>query len=154
MAKLSDYGITLDELPTVTIRGKQFPVDATMETWEYIAEIYDQDYSIFEADMNDMLKRANGKLDSRSITPSDFKIMRALIYGMLRTGGLEENPKTIERLLGMGDEVLQVYSTCMKIYAPKQFQEVDLKKSKKPQDYQVSKNQKRKSRNQNRKRNR
>ena len=144
MARLSDYGITLGELPTITIRGKQFPIDATMETWEYIAEIYDQDYSVFESDMNDMLKRANGRLDSRTITSSDFKIMRALIYGMLRTGGLEENPKTIERLLGMGNEVLEAYAACMRIYLPKQFQDEDLKKSKEPRDYQASKGRKRK----------
>lgn len=154
MAKLSDYGITLGELETVTIQGHKFPVDATMETWEFIAEIYDQDYSVFEADMNDMLKRANGQMDLRTVTPSDFKIMRALIYGMLRTGGLDEDPKTIERFLGMGEEVLQVYSVCMRIYAPKQFQEVDLKKSKKPQDFQASKTQKRKNQKRNHKKSR
>lgn len=30
----------------------------------------------------------------------------------------------------MNEEVLQVYSVCMRIYAPKQFQEVDLKNPK------------------------
>lgn len=100
MARLADYGITLGELETVTIRGHKFPVDATMKTWEFIAEIYDQDYSVFEADMNDMLKRANGQMSLRTVTQSDFKIMRALIYGMLRTGGLEEDPKLSKDSLG------------------------------------------------------
>ena len=50
--------------------------------------------------MNDMLKRANGQMSLRTVTQSDFKIMRALIYGMLRTGGLEEDPKLSKDSLG------------------------------------------------------
>lgn len=53
--------------------------------------------------------------------------MRALIYAMLRTGGLEEDPETIFKFLGMSGEVLSAYSTCMEIFASQTFQVEDLK---------------------------
>lgn len=71
--------------------------------------------------------------------------MRALIYAMLRTGGLEEDPETIFKFLGMSGEVLSAYSTCMEIFASQTFQVEDLKKSKKPQDFQKRKQKERKT---------
>ena len=62
--------------------------------------------------------------------------MRALIYGMLKTGGLDESPETIFKFLGMNGEVLSAYAACMEIFADQTFQVKDLKKSKKPQDFQ------------------
>jgi hypothetical protein len=64
--------------------------------------------------------------------------MRALIYGMLRTGGLEESPQTIFQFLGMNGEVLTAYADCMEIFSDQTFQVEDIKKSKKPQDFQKS----------------
>lgn len=139
MAKLSDYGIVLDDLTNcqkVQIQGHEFPVVFTMETMEYIADIYGGDYSIFETDMNDMIRRMNGEISSSNLTPKDLKIMRALIYGMLKTGGLDETPDTIIRFIGMNQSVLEIYGVCMEIFSDQTFQVEDLKKSKKPQDYQ------------------
>ncbi|WYJ89238.1 hypothetical protein A5888_000957 [Enterococcus sp. 9E7_DIV0242] len=103
---------------------------------EFIADCYAGDYSIFEKDMNAMLEKSSGRLTSGSLASGDLKIMRSLIYGMLRTGGLEENVETIMALLGMGNDVLKVYATCMEIFTNQAFQVEDLKKSKKPQDFQ------------------
>lgn len=139
MARLSDYGIHVEDLKnsaTVTIQGVEFPISFTMQTMEFIADVYGGDYSQFESDMNAMIYKKEGKISSANLSPSDLKIMRALIYAMLRTGGLDENPETIFKFLGMSGEVLSAYSTCMEIFASQTFQVEDLKKSKKPQDFQ------------------
>lgn len=139
MARLSDYGININDASNVrniTIQGHEFPVVFTMETMEYIADIYGGDYSIFETDMNSMLQKKQNQITSGNLSASDLKIMRALIYGMLRTGGLEESPGTIFKFLGMNGEVLSAYAACMEIFADQTFQVEDLKKSKKPQDFQ------------------
>lgn len=154
MARLSDYGFDIDGLDNtgkVIIRGQEFPVVFAMETMEYIADVYNQDYSIFEKDMNDMLRRAEGEITSRNLTSDDLKIMRALVYGMLRTGGLEETPEAISRFLGMSNEVLTAYSQCMEIFAKQTFQVEDLKKSNKPQDFQTSKTQRKNVKRKNKK---
>ncbi|EFF25515.1 hypothetical protein OK7_04377 [Enterococcus faecium EnGen0024] len=154
MARLSDYGINVEDLKnsaTVTIQGVEFPISFTMQTMEFIADVYGGDYSQFESDMNAMLYKKEGKISSANLSPSDLKIMRALIYAMLRTGGLEEDPETIFKFLGMSGEVLSAYSTCMEIFASQTFQVEDLKKSKKPQDFQKAQ-AKRKKNKKNRKR--
>lgn len=154
MARLSDYGINVEDLKnsaTVTIQGVEFPISFTMQTMEFIADVYGGDYSQFESDMNAMLYKKEGKISSANLSPSDLKIMRALIYAMLRTGGLEEDPETIFKFLGMSGEMLSAYSTCMEIFASQTFQVEDLKKSKKPQDFQKTQ-AKRKVNKKNRKR--
>lgn len=108
MAKLADYGIVISDTPTVTIQGHQFPILLTMETMEYIADVYDDDYSKFEADMNEMINKSGGRISSKDLSASDLKIMRALIYGMLRTGGLEETPETIFKFLGMSATIVEI----------------------------------------------
>lgn len=148
MARLADYGINVDNLENtavVTVRGHEFPIAFTMETMEYIADTYDEDYSQFEADMNAMLNKSGGNINSSNLTSSDLKIMRTLIYAMLRTGGLEEDPQTIFKFLGMSGEVLDIYAKCMPIFASQTFQVVDLKKSNEPQDYQKTKTSQSKS---------
>lgn len=148
MARLSDYGINVDNLENTaicTIKGIEFPISFTMETMEYIADTYDSDYSQFEADMNEMLNKSGGKINSSNLTSSDLKIMRTLIYAMLRTGGLDEPPKTIFSFLGMNGEVLDIYSACMTIFASQTFQVVDLKKSNEPLDFQKRKTNQNKS---------
>lgn len=154
MARLADYGIHVEDLKNsavVIIQGAEFPITFTMETMEYIADVYGGDYSQFESDMNRMLAKKEGKISSANLSPSDLKIMRALIYAMLRTGGLEEDPETIFKFLGMSGEVLSAYSACMEIFASQTFQVEDLKKSKKPQDFQKAQ-AKRKKNKKNRKR--
>lgn len=148
MAKLADYGIQVSDLTNtrkVTIQGHEFPVTFTMETMEYIADIYNGDYSEFEAAMNEMLKKADGKLTSQNLSPSDLKIMRALIYGMLRTGGLDESPAAIFQFLGMNGNVLSAYAACMEIFSAQTFQVEDLKKSMTPRDFQSPKKANQKS---------
>lgn len=157
MSRLSDYGIhveNLNNIGSVTIKGHALPIAFTMETMEYVADIYDNDYAAFERDSSDMLRRANGEFTSSTLSASDLKIMRTLIYAMLRTGGLEDSPQEIFTALGMGQDVLRAYSECMQIFARQNFQEVDLKKSQKPQDLKNSKTLQKNVRRKNRKKKR
>lgn len=139
MARFADYGIHTEDLSNsreIMIQGQKFPVAFTMVTMEYIADIYGGDYSIFEKDMNDMIGKSEGQLNSSTLKPADLKIMRALIYAMLRTGGLEESPETVFKVVGMNGDVLTAYAACMEIFSDQTFQVEDIKKSKKPQDFQ------------------
>ncbi|MBJ0783979.1 hypothetical protein JFE19_14375, partial [Enterococcus faecium] len=55
MARLSDYGIHVEDLKNsavVIIQGAEFPISFTMQTMEFIADVYGGDYSQFESDMN------------------------------------------------------------------------------------------------------
>lgn len=142
MAKLSDYGIKVNELDNVSkvkIDGHMFPVVLSFEAFEYIADVYGEDYSVFEDDLNDFLKRSNGEIRMSAIRKSDWQLVKSLVYGMLRAGGLEEKPTTIFTWLGMRPETIKVFSACMQIFSKQNFQEEDLKKSKEPQDFQRKK---------------
>lgn len=156
MARLSDYGIHVEDLnnsAVVTIQGHDFPIAFTMESMEYIADIYGDDYSKFEEDTNQMLRRKEGGISANDLTAQDLKIMRSLIYAMLRTGGLDENPDTIFKFLGMNRDVISIYGVCMEIFSNQTFQVEDVKKSKTPQDFKPSsQTQKRKKRNKRKKR--
>ncbi|MFS7388542.1 hypothetical protein AB6884_03440 [Carnobacterium maltaromaticum] len=141
MAKLSDYGIKVDDIDSskkIKIRGAEFPVDFHVKSMEYVADVYNDDYSEFEKDTNDLLSRMSGKMTMDKLSANDLRIMRCLIYSMLRTGGLDEDEETIYRLLGIGNDLLRVYGVCMEIFTAGAFQVEDLKKSKKPQDFQKS----------------
>ncbi len=64
MARLSDYGIHVEDLKNsavVIIQGAEFPISFTMQTMEFIADVYGGDYSQFESDMNAMLSKKKDK---------------------------------------------------------------------------------------------
>ncbi|KAF1295187.1 hypothetical protein BAU15_05390 [Enterococcus sp. JM4C] len=155
MARLIDYGIHVKDLKNaaeVTIRGQKFPIAFTMETMEYIADIYDDDYSKFEEETNRMLKSKGDRISSADLTAGDLKIMRSLVYAMLRTGGLEDSPEDIFIFLGMSQNIIDIYGVCMEIFSDQTFQVADIKKSKKPQDFKNSnQTQKRKNKNKHKK---
>lgn len=150
MAKLSDYGISVKDLSnvdTVLIDGHDFPVVLSHEAIEYIGIVYEDDYSQFEIDLNSFLQRSEGEMRMGNIKSSDWKIIKSLVYGMLRAGGLNEDPTTIFAWLGMRAETVEVFGKCMEIYSKQNFQVEDLKKSKKPQDYQAPQKAKNKKKN-------
>lgn len=146
MARLSDFGIQVDKLSnqdTVTIDGHDFPIVLSHESIEYIGIVYGDDYEEFQNHLNDFLKRSEGEITLGKIRANDWKIIKSLVYGMLRAGGLEETPHTIFTWLGMRSETVQVFAKCMQVFSKNTFQVEDLKKSTKPQDYQKPKRRKR-----------
>ena len=71
MAKLSDYGIkvgSLNNTSKVKIDGQMFPVVLSFEAFEYIADVYGEDYAVFETDLNNFLIRAKGELILGNLT--------------------------------------------------------------------------------------
>ena len=142
MAKLSDYGIDLKNLSnkrTVHIDGHDFPVVLSHEAIEYIGIVYGEDYQTFENDLNSFLVRSQGKLTVANIKSNDWKIVKALVYGMLAAGGLEESPTDVFAWLGFRNDTVEVFSACMEIFSKNTFQVEDVKKSKKPQDFPKTK---------------
>lgn len=142
MARLADYGIQVERLSnraTVHIDGHDFPVVLSHEALEYIGIVYQEDYQKFESDLNDFLQRSKGKLSIGTIKSSDWKIVKSLVYGMLAAGGLEDSPKDVFAWLGFRNETVKVFTTCMEVFSKNTFQVEDLKKSKKPQDFQKMK---------------
>ncbi|KKW72746.1 hypothetical protein VN96_1199 [Lactococcus cremoris] len=142
MARLADYGIQVERLSnraTVHIDGHDFPVVLSHEALEYIGIVYQEDYQKFESDLNDFLQRSKGKLSVGTIKSSDWKIVKSLVYGMLAAGGLEDSPKDVFAWLGFRNETVKVFTTCMEVFSKNTFQVEDLKKSKKPQDFQKMK---------------
>ena len=69
---------------------------------------------------------------------------------MLAAGGLEESPNDVFAWLGFRNETVEVFTACMEIFSKNTFQVADVKKSKKPQDFQKAK---RKNNNRNHKKN-
>ena len=65
--------------------------------------------------------------------------MRALIYAMLKTGGLEDDPEDIFLFLGMNRLSLDVYGVCMEIFTNQTFQVEDIKKSTSDNTFKPSK---------------
>lgn len=139
MARLSDYGIEVKKLSnydTVNIDGHDFPIVLSHEAIEYVGIVYDDDYEQFQNDLNDFLNRSEGEISLSRITAKDWKIIKSLVYGMLAAGGLEEEPKDVFIWLGMRNETVEVFGKCMEVFSKNAFQVDDVKKSKKPQDYQ------------------
>lgn len=140
MARLSDYGINvknLSNVDTVHIDGGDFPIVLSHEAIEYIGIVYGDDYTQFEADLNDFLERSEGEMRMGNIKSHDWKIIKSLVYGMLCAGGLEETPQDVFAWLGMRNETVEVFGKCMEVFSKNTFQVEDVKKSKKPQDYQT-----------------
>jgi hypothetical protein len=150
MATLKELGINVGvNHHFITIQNVKVPIAFTMESMEHITDVYGEDYFVFEQDLNKMLLDKNGKQRKTLIpTRENMKIMRALIYSMVRTGGTETDPNELERAIPFS-QVPDIYSACMEVFLEQNFQESDVKKSQKPQDFKKS--QKRK--NQNKKRN-
>lgn len=155
MAKLSDYGIQVDKLSnvsTVRIDGKDFPIILSHEAIEFIGDVYKNDYAKFQDDLNDFLQRSEGAISVLNMRSSDWKIVKALVYGMLRAGGLEEPPTTIFAWLGMRPATVEVFGKCMEVFSKNGFQVEDVKKSTKPQDFQKASPQKKQQKKRNLKR--
>ncbi|WP_413508890.1 hypothetical protein [Carnobacterium maltaromaticum] len=137
MAKLSDL-VRIDggeNSGSILIQDQRIPVVFSVECMEHIGDVYGADYAVFERDMNKMLTASNGKL---RVTKENLKIIRALIYGMVRSGGTECTPDELYSSIPF-NQLTAIYSVCMGIFTNQAFQEEDLKKSVKPQDFQTSK---------------
>lgn len=124
MAKLKDLVNVDINRDRITVQGVELAIIFTMESFEYVVEAYGKSYAQFEKDMNKMLNRKKIVLSKE-----DLKIMRSLVYAMVRTGGTE---CTLEELEGAipNTEMATVYKKALSIFTGQNFQADDMKKIK------------------------
>ena len=141
MARLKDL-VNVDlNTDFILVQDTQLPINFGMDAMEYIADIYGEDYSVFEKDLNEEFA---GK-ESIKATRKNMKIIRALIYGMVRSGGTECSPKELQNSIPFS-QVSNIYQICLDVFMSQNFEEQDLKKSVKPQDFQKKKTNKNRKR--------
>lgn len=124
MAKLSDLINVNENKDHVTIQGVEIPIAFTMQTMEFVAEGYGKSFAQLEKDLNAMFKKKVVTMGNK-----ELKLISALLYGMVRSGGTET---TVEELIQSipFNEVPQVANELMRVFNDKYFQPEDYAKLK------------------------
>lgn len=141
MARLKDLVDIELNIDHIKIQNEQIPISFGMDAMEYIADVYGEDYSVFEKDLNSEFAGKEVIVANRK----NMKIIRALIYGMVRSGGTECTPEELQRSIPFS-QVTSIYQVCLDVFMSQNFEDKDLKKSVQPQDFQ-KKNQNKKVKN-------
>ncbi len=94
MARLSDLVNVNINLNKIKIQGVDIPVIFTFESFPYVEESYGKQYHEFEKEMNAMVSKG-----SFSLGEKEAKLMRSLIYAMVRSGGTECTPTEIKNAI-------------------------------------------------------
>ena len=134
MARLKDLVNVELNTDYIKIQNEIIPINFGMDAMEYIADVYGEDYSVFEKDLNEEF----ADKENIQATRKNMKIIRSLIYGMVRSGGTECTPEELQRSIPFS-QVTKIYQICLDVFMSQNFEEQDLKKSVKPQDYQKKK---------------
>jgi len=124
MTKLSDLVNVNINRDTIQIQGVDIPVIFTMKSFPYVEEAYGKPYHIFERDINRMLKKG-----SITLGKNEIRLMHALIYAMIRSGGTECTPKELEGAIPMND-LPGIFQTALNIFNNQNFQIEDAEKIK------------------------
>lgn len=124
MAKLSDLVNVNINRDTIKIQGVDIPVIFTMKSFPYVEEAYGKPYHLFEKDLNRMLQKGKVRLGKKEI-----KLMSALIYAMVRSGGTECTPQELEGAVPIQD-LPDIFQTVLNIFNNQMFQKSDMEKIK------------------------
>ncbi|USK91494.1 hypothetical protein [Rossellomorea marisflavi] len=124
MARLSDLVNVNINRNTITIQGVQIPVIFTFKSFPYVEEAYGKPYEVFEKDINHMLR--NGKL---SLGKNEIRLMNALIYAMVRSGGTDCTISEIESSIPLHD-LPNIFQVTLDIFNNQNFQQSDMAKIK------------------------
>lgn len=122
MAKLSDLIDVSVNQATIKIQGVDIPIHLGFDAFEYIAEAYGSSYTIFEKQMNIMLKQKVIQLNK-----STLKLVWALIYGMIRAGGTETTVEELKAAVPFGD-LQGIFDKAITIFTQQNFQATDQEK--------------------------
>ncbi|OBZ60095.1 hypothetical protein BAQ45_11555 [Bacillus pacificus] len=125
MARLSDLVNVEINLNKIKIQGVEIPVIFSFESFPYVEESYGKPYHEFEKEMNDMVKQG-----SFSLGEKEAKLMRSLIYAMVRSGGTECTPTEIKNAIPLYD-VPDIFQVVWDIFNNQNFQTEDMEKLKK-----------------------
>lgn len=122
LSDLIDVGINRN---TVSIQGAAIPILFTMETFNHVQEAYGATYSVFEKDLNKMLsKRERLRLNAK-----EMKVMYALIYGMIVSGGTDCTLEDIRGGIPIGD-LQEIFQKVLDIFQNQDFQKSDIERMK------------------------
>lgn len=124
MAKLSDLVNVNINRDTIKIQGVDIPVIFTMKSFPYVEEAYGKPYHIFERDLNRMLQKRKIRFGKNEI-----RLMSALIYAMVRSGGTECTPKELEGSIPLSD-LPNIFQIVLNIFNSQMFQKEDADKIK------------------------
>jgi len=124
MAKLSDLINVNINQDVIKIQGKDIPVIFTFKSFPFIEEAYGKEYGAFEKDINEMMK--NGKV---SLGKKEVKLMNALIYAMVKSGGTDCTPFEIENSIPISD-LPDIFRIALGIFNNQNFQHADMEKLK------------------------
>ena len=125
MAKLRDLANVDVNVDYIDIQGEKIPIMFSMSALDFIQEAYGKPYPVFERDLNNMLKQ--GKV---LLTGNELKLIRSLMYGMVRAGGTECTIKELEGAIAI-NEIVSAYETVMGVFMNGNFQQKDLETVKK-----------------------
>ena len=126
MAKLSDLINTGINTEVVRIQGVEIPIMFAMDTFNYVQSAYGKPYKIFEQDLNRMLMKKGGKVH---LGNNEMKIMYALIYGMVRTGGTECTLQEIRGGTPIKD-LQEIFQKVLDVFNEQDFQIKDMNRLK------------------------
>lgn len=124
MAKLSNLVNTKLNKDTVQIQGVDIPVIFTMRSFPFIEQAYGKQYAIFERDLNTIMTGKDFLMGHK-----ETKLMYALIYGMIRTGGTECTPYELESSIPIGD-LVEIFKKALEIFNNQTFQKKDMDRIK------------------------
>ncbi|HDR4886240.1 TPA: hypothetical protein QCR18_005600 [Bacillus cereus] len=124
MARLSDLVNININLNKIKIQGVDIPVIFTFESFPYVEESYGKPYHEFEKEMNGMVSQG-----SFSLGEKEAKLMRSLIYAMVRSGGTECTPTEIKHAIPLYD-VPGIFQVVWDIFNNQNFQHADMEKLK------------------------
>lgn len=125
MARLSDLVNVDINRETITIQKVQIPVIFTMESFPYVEEAAGKQFHEFQKEMEDML----GK-DEVVMGEHEIKLMRILIYAMMRSGGTECTLEEVKGSIPLHD-LPNVFQAAINIFNKQNFQIEDMEKLKK-----------------------
>ncbi|EGO6642699.1 hypothetical protein [Enterococcus faecalis] len=140
MAKLRDLVNVNVNVEHIEIQGEKIPIMFSMSALDYIQEAYGKPYPIFERDLNNMMKQKQVTLRG-----NELKLIRSLMYGMVRAGGTECTIKELEGAIAI-NEIVSAYETVMDVFMNGNFQQKDLETVKKQPKNRNSHNRNRNNR--------
>ncbi len=124
MARLSDLINVNINRDVIRIQDVEIPVIFTFKSFPFLEEAYGKPYHIFEKDLNQMIKK--GRV---AIGKNEIKLMNALIYAMIRTGGTDATVAEVENAIPIHD-LPDIFQTVLAIFNNQIFQVEDAEKIK------------------------
>ena|SRR5690625_673766 len=122
MAKLSNLVNVNINRNVIKIQDVEIPVIFTFKSFPHLEDAYGKPYHIFEKDLNRMMKKGRVELGR-----NETKLIFALIYAMVRSGGTDCTVHELEGAIPLQD-LPGVFEVILPIFQNQIFQVSDSKK--------------------------